>query len=968
MSKKRKKRKKKRRARGQSTRVRGPSVRELMERGKHREAADALCRELKSAPTDDKRRLLAECLAEFKDYAGALGQMAHLDRVEPFDVLYRGRLLYDKGDIEAAKECFQEYAQLEPNRADGHYWLGLAYDHWKFHDEDSKRLAIESFRKAIACDGCCADGYIRLADLMPWDDEGQKQKSAILRAALDKHPESKHVRLNLARLCIDWLGAYQEGLSILKPLLEQSPPSSQALWRAKTAYHHLGKPQKALACIHAMSPEHIEGVDRTRLLGSAYVAAGDLPAALKAFSTSIADADACREPPLLFARADVLIRMGQPGPALDDARRAAFSLLDVDTDLWTDPWTDLVMIEGESEWIDTMEAVTSVCNALLDDNNAFAKGNVDQQTRGALFYVLFKAKEDDNGTSEHLLDKAIACLEHPVLSGELVARRLRDRQFTDALKHHFVYCRWKYRRACQDRSEIELLRDYTATIVPEENEWPTRKDDCKRLVRVYLSELKTCDDPSEIRAVFVPTYTSFIRESLRRKEMYVDLAKPTEALLAHDRSDQEVLWDWAYANHCTNDLDVAEAAYRQLLQQCRTDSSALHNLSLILEDKGRKDEAFALAEQAAALSPDSEKKVKRLAKLKSQREEEEKQRQRHEDWLSTAVQRWPKLNYYQRQLLCTLSLISRYDSLEHLSRLSGMDEIWVERHLRVLENEGMLLHPRPGVFEVNPHVLPLLEREKSHAVVTKLIHGDESIAFKPIFNSKQEYTVYRELVSLFPNHLVFPNMALQTVFQYERMRGLLTEDEFGFYLRSQVDFCITSTANYLPLMAIEVDGDFHDQEAQKARDAKKDRAFCMGGVPLLRIRGHGRPTAAAIRNQIIEEVLSLGDKIRTSTDKSAVLTCLEREVDFDTFGAESEGAAGPRWLTVSQAASIAGVNAGVVTRAVDSGQLLGNGLTDRERRVDAVDLAQWVLRRAGRPEPQESDAHVKQLVEKHVTS
>lgn len=946
-----------------SNQVSAASIPELIQRKEYAEAAAILRAFLAIGPDDGHRRLLAECLAGLKDYSGAVAQMDGLENPGPFDILYKGWLLYDKEDIEAARGCFRDYATLKPTSPDGHYWLGLSYDHWKFYDNASKQLAIECFRDAIACEGCHADAYIRLARLVSWDAEGQKQRLAILLKALEQHPNSEQVRLDLARLYIDSLDSYEEGLRVLEPLLVQSPSHNQALWRAHTAYLRLGKMDQSLACINAIPTEDIDEVDRAWVLGSAYVAAGDFPAALKAFATCIADADASRTPLMLFARADAYIHMEQLGPALEDAKAAAFSLLDSETD----PWTDPVMIGGDPEWIDTLGPITSVCEALLDDARAFAKANVDEQTRGALFYVLFRIKENADGTNDHYLDKAILCLEHPVLSRELVTRHMHDRQYADALKHHFIYCRWKYRRICQDRAEVEFLRDYTATLVPEEHEWPTRKDDCRRLLGTYLAELRTCDDPSEIRAVFVPAYVSFIRECFRRKEMYGDLARPAKAILVHDKSDQQVLWDWAYANHCANHLDVAEAAYRDILRQCPDDSSALHNLSLIVERKGSKDEAFALAERAVAISPDNDKKVKRLAELKGQRQEEEERRQRHEDWLRTAVQRWPKLNYYQRQLLCTLSLISRYDSLEHLSNLSGMEEMWVERHLRVLENEGMLLHPRPGVFEVNPHVLPLLEREKSHAVVTKLIHGDESIAFKPIFNSRQEYTVYKELISLFPNHLVFPNMALQTMFQYDRMHGLLAEDEFSFYLRSQVDFCITSTANYLPLLAIEVDGDFHDEDAQKVRDAKKDRVFCVGGVPLLRIRGHGRPTAAAIRNQIVEEVRSLGDRICGSPEKSAVLTCLEREIDFGNFGAHTDGTAGPRWLTVSQAASVADVNPGVITRSVDSGELLGNGLTDRERRVDAVDLAQWVLRRAGRSEPQESDARVRQLTQEHVT-
>jgi hypothetical protein len=73
-----------------------------------------------------------------------------------------------------------------------------------------------------------------------------------------------------------------------------------------------------------------------------------------------------------------------------------------------------------------------------------------------------------------------------------------------------------------------------------------------------------------------------------------------------------------------------------------------------------------------------------------------------------------------------------------------------------------------------------------------------------------------------------------------------------------------------------------------------------------------------------------------------------------------------RWLTVTQASRLTGCNPGVVSRAVDAGELQGNGKTGRGRRIDAVGLSRWQLARAGKPEPSESTEAVEQKVRKHV--
>lgn len=63
------------------------------------------------------------------------------------------------------------------------------------------------------------------------------------------------------------------------------------------------------------------------------------------------------------------------------------------------------------------------------------------------------------------------------------------------------------------------------------------------------------------------------------------------------------------------------------------------------------------------------------------------------------------------------------------------------------------------------------------------------------------------------------------------------------------------------------------------------------------------------------------------------------------------------WVTVSAAAKISGIAAGVISRAVTSKELKGKG-TGRKRRICPADLTRWQLERSKRPEPRENQEKV----------
>lgn len=162
-----------------------------------------------------------------------------------------------------------------------------------------------------------------------------------------------------------------------------------------------------------------------------------------------------------------------------------------------------------------------------------------------------------------------------------------------------------------------------------------------------------------------------------------------------------------------------------------------------------------------------------------------------------------------------------------------------------------------GKFWINPHIQPLIDRENQHAVIGRIIRTAGTSAVKQVFNSGREFSIYQVMVQLCPNHLVFPNSGLQSFMQYERMKELVDQDDFGYYLRASVDILLVSSTTFLPMLAIEVDSPWHDTEHQQVRDDRKDRLFAVAGVPFLRLRPVGSPSENVIRGQVAEHLQEL---------------------------------------------------------------------------------------------------------------
>jgi hypothetical protein len=227
----------------------------------------------------------------------------------------------------------------------------------------------------------------------------------------------------------------------------------------------------------------------------------------------------------------------------------------------------------------------------------------------------------------------------------------------------------------------------------------------------------------------------------------------------------------------------------------------------------------------------------------------------HDDQFQrTAVNRWPSLTQPARKLLGVLATIQRYSGFEELGQYAGMDEVWVSRHYSKLVETGMVLHPKEGGYVVNPYIKPLIEKESKHAVVGRIVRAQGTSAVKQVFNSQREFTIYQVMMQLCPNQLVFPNCSLQSIMSFDRMKSLVDDDDFNYYLRASVDIVVVSSTTYLPLLTIEVDSAWHETEKQQRNDVKKDRLFAAAGIPFMRLQPVGTPSEGTIRAQVAEHL------------------------------------------------------------------------------------------------------------------
>lgn len=137
---------------------------------------------------------------------------------------------------------------------------------------------------------------------------------------------------------------------------------------------------------------------------------------------------------------------------------------------------------------------------------------------------------------------------------------------------------------------------------------------------------------------------------------------------------------------------------------------------------------------------------------------------------------------------------------------------------------------------------------------TAVSEADHTIA---LFKSRQESEFFLAAREVFPTYLVYPNVALSTVFSFDALRESLTSDERQYFFRGVIDCVVFDQQNdYRPLYFFEMDSPLHDDVERRERDAYKDRIVSLAGKQLYRIRTRGTSAKRSELARLMRDVLT----------------------------------------------------------------------------------------------------------------
>jgi len=106
-----------------------------------------------------------------------------------------------------------------------------------------------------------------------------------------------------------------------------------------------------------------------------------------------------------------------------------------------------------------------------------------------------------------------------------------------------------------------------------------------------------------------------------------------------------------------------------------------------------------------------------------------------------------------------------------------------------------------------------------------------------LFKSTQEHDFFMAVRDVFPMFMVYPNVALSTLIDFDKIQSVLSTDERNYFFTAVVD-CVVFDQHkeYTPIYFFELDSTTHDNESQQKRDKMKDNILATAGQRLYRIR------------------------------------------------------------------------------------------------------------------------------------
>ena len=723
---------------------------------KLQDAVRLLRAQIRTTPSDEKKRLLGQCFFRLGDYREAAKVWNVIEEKTASDLSLIGMAFLNLEEWNQAEEHLHASVQIE-ELGYRYYWLALAQQRncadYRL-DTEVRVSIIGLLQKACLLPECPIEAFLWLDNLMRHVDHDGK-RTTLLQEAFSRYPDVDEVRLRLGYHLLYDLRNYEGALTVVTPLLAKADPPQQAIACAFWASQKAGLFEKALAYTESMhkSPYHSYGPGLAKVKGDLYLAFGKIDEAISYYEQETQSGDFTAIFIGFFSIAAAWLTQQQTSKAITAATQGA--------DLWfANPndsqcndavFHDPVAIGTDAERgvhigdKSLSECMKDVCESLLSEDQG-----VGSSLKGQLCYLLYKYYQTDHQSDvprESLnkwLLQAAQWYEHPHMSQDLSFHYLSADDVPLAIRHHLIYCIWRFStlKTYQPLPPIEEDTDESTKVQWYKRQWEFDSYIAEFIIDDEMEEeeeaaqevlamsvevrhecheiawnfLQAHQDSDVIMAVFLPFYRSFWHDILAVGDMNQELIDVLglllNASLSADTDDE--LWSYAYTLSELGRADEAERAYRSYLERHPDHPSTLHNLALLVEEKGFFQDALVLSNRAAALAPDDEIIVQGNSRLKRECEEQEQSRRNtaeQERLRASSEERkrlWSLLSDSQKRLLCIMelypsehwsALLPHVKNDEHQLRQLQQDWEWLLAHGICLQAEA----------DTSVHAVPVLQ-------------------------------------------------------------------------------------------------------------------------------------------------------------------------------------------------------------------------------------------------------------------
>jgi tetratricopeptide (TPR) repeat protein len=650
----------------------------LMAQGDFQEAIRLLRGHIRATPLDAKKRLLGECLFELGQYQEAAATWLTIQEKVANDLLLLGIAFINIEDWEQAIQFLNESVQRE-EKGYAYYLLAMAHlkdKLWYSADTKTKQTSLDFLQHARALSECPASGYLVLDHIL-WslaceeeqgkDDEVQnqmrdharKQSGELLEEAFQLYPDDDEVRLKHAKSLI-YQKQYEVALEVLTPLISEDGRSEEATAWAINASIGAKLFDKAHQYLDALpsnpnADEQSHEASLIKLRGDLFLYQANFGQALACYEQERQRAAFVDKFIGTFSCARVWLLQEQKEKAIASAKEGAQVWFEHNDSLERYYGLDAlpicigaVLISNE----DPALCVKQVCEQLLADDTLS-----DAALKGQLSYLLYQYHAQcydhrafntwsQQPEARQLLLQASQLYSHPLMSDELMPLFLDMGDVPQAITHHLISRTFFFSCEPGDFEEEYAQFAYEKVSI-------TTEDERRKAHEAAFSALEGCNDTGMIERVFLPFFTSFWRSLLQDGQMIQELVAVTKMLMDAATQVNTVWFYHAWGLSELSQNDEAERIYRQLLEHTPENANALHNLAVLVEKKGHKQEALEFSSRAAKLAVNDKLIVNKYNQLKSR---EYKEREPIYPVPPELIRRWSSLSGSQKRLLCLLEL------------------------------------------------------------------------------------------------------------------------------------------------------------------------------------------------------------------------------------------------------------------------------------------------------------------------